>query len=47
MLLGNSLNSLFNDFIADYLPHMNHEEATVLEAKFKYLTEEELITIRT
>jgi len=25
MLLGNSLNSLFNDFIADYLAHMNHE----------------------
>ena len=47
MLLGNSLNSLFNDFIADYLAHMNHEEATVLEASFKYLTDEELIAIRT
>jgi hemerythrin-like domain-containing protein len=47
MLLGNSLNSLFNDFIADYLAHMNHEEATVLEASFKYLTDEELIKIRT
>ena len=45
--LGNSLNSLFNDFIADYLAHMNHEEATVLEASFKYLTDEELIAIRT
>ncbi len=44
--LGNSLNSLFNDFIADYLAHMNHEEATVLEASFKYLTDEELIAIR-
>ncbi|MBK7500381.1 MAG: hypothetical protein IPI19_15175 [Ignavibacteriales bacterium] len=47
MRLGNSLNSLFNDFIADYLAHMNHEEATVLEASFKYLTDEELIAIRT
>ena len=47
MLLGNSLNSIFNDFIADYLAHMNHEEATVLEASFKYLTDEELIAIRT
>ena len=47
MLLGNSLNSLFNDFIADYLAHMNHEESTVLEASFKYLTDEELIAIRT
>jgi hypothetical protein len=45
--LGNSLNSLFNDFIADYLAHMNHEEATVLEASFKYLTDEKLIAIRT
>jgi hemerythrin-like domain-containing protein len=47
MLLGNSLNSLFNDFIADYLAHMNHEESTVLEASLKYLTDEELIAIRT
>lgn len=47
MLLGNSLNSLFNEFIADYLAHMNHEESTVLEASFKYLTDEELIAIRT
>jgi hemerythrin-like domain-containing protein len=47
MLLGNSLNSLFNDFIADYLTHMNHEESTVLEASLKYLTDEELIAIRT
>ena len=47
MLLGNSLNSLFNDFIADYLTHMNHEESTVLEASYKYLTDEELIAIRT
>ena len=46
-LLGNSLSSFFNDFIADYLAHMNHEEATVLEASFKYLTDEELIAIRT
>ncbi len=47
MLIGNSLNSLFNDFIADYLAHMNHEESTVLEASLKYLTDEELIAIRT
>jgi len=47
MLLGSSLNNLFNDFIADYLAHMNHEEATVLEASLKYLTDEELIAIRT
>lgn len=47
MLIGNSLNSLFNDFIADYLAHMNHEESTVLEASLKYLTDDELIAIRT
>lgn len=47
MLLSNSLNSLFNDFIADYLAHMNHEESTVLEASLKYLTDEELIAVRT
>ena len=47
MLLGISLNSLFNDFAASYLAHMNHEEATVLEASYKYLTDEELIAIRT
>jgi hypothetical protein len=46
MSLGNKLNSMFNDFIADYLAHMNHEETTVLEASFKYLTDEELIAIR-
>lgn len=47
MLLGNSLNSLFNDFIADYLAHMNHEETTVLDASLKYLSDEELVAIRT
>ena len=45
--LGSELNNLFNDFAASYLAHMNHEEATVLEASFKYLTDEELIAIRT
>lgn len=45
--LGSALNNLFNNFAASYLAHMNHEEATVLEASFKYLTDDELIAIRT
>lgn len=45
--LGSRLNNMFNDFAASYLAHMNHEEATVLEASFKYLTDEELVAIRT
>lgn len=44
---GAELNTIFNDFAANYLAHMNHEEATVLEASLKHLTDEELITIRT
>lgn len=44
---GNHLVYLFNDFAANYLAHMNHEEATVLEASFKHLTDDELIAIRT
>lgn len=45
--LGSRLNQMFNDFAASYLAHMNHEEATVLEASFKYLTDDELAAIRT
>jgi len=45
--LGTELNNLFNDFAASYLAHMNHEEATVLQASFKYLNDAELIAIRT
>ncbi|MBE0539586.1 MAG: hemerythrin domain-containing protein [Ignavibacterium sp.] len=44
---GAELNAIFNDFAANYLAHMNHEEATVLEASFKYLSDEELVAIRT
>lgn len=44
--LGALLNNLFNDFAASYLAHMNHEEATVLEASWKYLSDEELVGIR-
>jgi iron-sulfur cluster repair protein YtfE (RIC family) len=47
LLYGSELNNLFNDFAASYLAHMNHEEETVLGASFKYLTNEELISIRT
>lgn len=47
LLLGVDLNNLFNDFAASYLAHMNHEEVTVLEASLKYLTDEELVAIRT
>ena len=47
LALGAELNNLFNDFSASYLAHMNHEEATVLEASFKYLNDEELVAIRT
>lgn len=47
LALGSELNFMFNDFAASYLAHMNHEEATVLEASFKYLSDEELIAIRT
>lgn len=45
--LGLELNNLFNDFSANYLAHMNHEETTVLEASFKYLEDDELVAIRT
>lgn len=45
--LGSELNNMFNNFAASYLTHMNHEEVTVLEASFKYLTDDELIAIRT
>jgi len=34
---GSELNNIFNDFAANYLLHMNHEEETVLEASFKYI----------
>lgn len=46
LIYGEELNNLFNDFSASYLAHMNHEEATVLDASFKYLTDDELIAIR-
>ena len=47
LVFGEELNNMFNDFSASYLAHMNHEEATVLEASFKYLSDDELIAIRT
>lgn len=47
LVYGEILNTMFNDFSASYLAHMNHEEATVLDASFKYLTDDELIAIRT
>jgi uncharacterized secreted protein with C-terminal beta-propeller domain len=47
LVLGEELNNMFNDFSASYLAHMNHEEVTVLEASFKYLSDDELIAIRT
>lgn len=43
---GNRLNFMCNDFFANYIIHMNHEEETVLEASQKYLSDEELIAIR-
>jgi hemerythrin-like domain-containing protein len=43
---GNKLNFLCNDFFANYIIHMNHEEVTVLQASQKCLTDEELISIR-
>ena len=46
LIYGSELNTIFNDFAANYLAHMNHEEATFLEASLKYLTDEELIAIR-
>lgn len=47
LIYGSELNTIFNNFAANYLAHMNHEEATFLEASLKYLTDEELIAIRT
>jgi hypothetical protein len=47
LLYGEILNIMFNDFSVSYLSHMNHEEATVLDASFKHLSDEELIAIRT
>lgn len=45
--LGIELTKMFNQFTASYLSHMNHEEATVLHASMKYLSDDELISIRT
>lgn len=45
--LGVELTKIFNQFTASYLSHMNHEEATVLHASMKYLSDNELISIRT
>lgn len=47
LVSGAELNSMFNDFAASYLAHMNHEEATVLDASLKYLSDDELVAIRT
>jgi hypothetical protein len=41
------LNIIFNNFAASYLVNLNHEDATVLEASFKYSSDEELVAIGT
>jgi len=43
---GDLLNRSVNDFIAFYLGHLSHEEATVLPATFKYFTDQELTGMR-
>lgn len=47
VILGNGINISYNNFAAAYLLHMNHEESTVLGASWKYLSDDELIAIRT
>ncbi len=43
---ANQLRFHFAEFIAFYLMHMNHEEATMLEASIENLSPEQLIDIR-
>jgi hemerythrin-like domain-containing protein len=43
---GDTLNRSVNNFIAFYLTHLTHEEATVLPATWKYFTDEQLVGMR-
>src|SRR5271167_539074 len=43
---GDALNRSVNNFIAFYLTHLTHEEATVLPATWKYFTDEQLVGMR-
>jgi len=43
---GLELNRMLNGFFAYYITHMNKEEATILPATQKYLTDEQLGSIR-
>jgi hemerythrin-like domain-containing protein len=43
---GDALNRSVNNFIAFYLTHLAHEEATVLPATWKHFTDEELVGMR-
>lgn len=46
IILGNNLNGQFNQFTATYLAHMNNEETTILYASIKYLSNDELNSIK-
>ena len=46
ILKGDELNRAVNDFFAYYITHMNKEEATILPATQKYLTDQEMMKIR-
>jgi len=43
---GDDLNRAVNTFIAFYLTHLTHEEATVLPATWKHFTDEQLVAMR-
>jgi hypothetical protein len=43
---GDTLNRAVNNFIAFYLTHLTHEEATVLPATWKHFTDEQLVAMR-
>lgn len=44
---GAALNRSVNHFIAFYLGHLSHEEATVLPSSWKHLTDDQLLGMRT
>jgi hypothetical protein len=44
--LGRRLVALYEDFLADYLAHMRHEETAMQDAFSKHFTDDELIALR-
>ena len=44
--VGRRLVALYEDFLADYLAHMRHEETAMLDAFWAHFTDEELMALR-